>query len=272
LKYGFVIPGGDLWTQIEVAREIEDAGWDGVFVADSVYGLDPWVTLAGMAMRTERVRLGTLLTPVSRRRPWKLASEMATLDQLSNGRVVISAGMGAIDTGFDKVGEVTDRKVRGQLLDEGLDLLPRFWSSQPFHYHGEHYHVDWDPTFWKCEPVQSPRIPIWVVGAWPRMKSVRRALRWDGLIVAKMDAKGSYEDVTAEDIKTIKAFADENREETTPFDIIMEGVTPGDDHARVTAQLQPYEEAGLTWWIESMWESPGGMEAVRARIKQGVPR
>src|SRR5436305_9815532 len=167
MKYGFVIPGGDLWTHIELGQEIEAAGWDGVFVADSVIGLDPWVTLAAIATRTERVRLGTLLTPVSRRRPWKLASETATLDQLSNGRVVISVGLGAVDTGFDKVGEETDRRVRGQLIDEGLELMTRFWSGQPFHYHGEHYHVDWEPTFWSCNPVQSPRIPIWVVGAWP---------------------------------------------------------------------------------------------------------
>src|SRR6476620_4646651 len=122
MRYGFVIPRGDLWTHIELAEEIEASRWDGVFVADSVFGLDPWVMLAAIATRTKRVRIGTLLTPVSRRRPWKLASETATLDQLSNCRVVISVGMGAIDTGFDKVGEETDRKIRGQLLDEGLEL------------------------------------------------------------------------------------------------------------------------------------------------------
>src|SRR5215210_1665136 len=155
MQYGFVIPGGDVPEIVDVAQEIEDAGWDGVFVADGVYGTDPWVSLGAMAARTERVRLGTLLTPVARRRPWKLASETATLDRLSNGRAILSVGLGAIDTGFDSVGEATDRKVRGELLDEGLELLARFWSGQPFSYHGKHYNVEWG-TDWSYKPVQSP--------------------------------------------------------------------------------------------------------------------
>ena len=218
MKYGFVIPGGDVLDHIEIAEEIETAGWDAVFVADGVYGTDPWVSLAAIAVRTRRVRLGTLLTPVSRRRPWKLASETATLDRLSGGRAILTVGLGAIDTGFDQVGEVTDRRVRGQLLDEGLDVMTRLWSGRPFSYSGEHYHVEWDAT-WSYTPVQSPRIPIWVVGAWPHKKSVRRAARWDGLIAAKKEADGSFVQPTPDDLREMKALIEENRASADgPFD------------------------------------------------------
>ncbi|MDP9380206.1 MAG: LLM class flavin-dependent oxidoreductase [Chloroflexota bacterium] len=139
MRYGFVIPGGDVKTLVEVAQEIEEAGWNGVFVADGVYGTDPWVSLAAIAVCTQRVRIGTLLTPPSRRRPWKLASEAATLDRLSNGRVILPVGLGATDTGFDKVGEETDRRVRAKLLDESLEIMTGFWSGRKFSFEGEHY-------------------------------------------------------------------------------------------------------------------------------------
>jgi alkanesulfonate monooxygenase SsuD/methylene tetrahydromethanopterin reductase-like flavin-dependent oxidoreductase (luciferase family) len=276
VKYGFVIPGGDVLDHVEIAQEIEAAGWDGVFVADMVYGTDPWVSLAAIAALTRRVRLGTLLTPVSRRRPWKLASETATLDRLSEGRVILAVGLGAIDTGFDKVGEATDRKVRAQLLDEGLDVVTRFWSGKPFSYHGRHYNVEWG-TDWAYTPVQSPRIPIWVVGAWPREASVRRAARYDGVLAAKMSDSGAFSQPTPDDIREIKAFVDKHRSASgldtqTAFDIVVEGVTPGKDVEKMRSILEPLAEAGATWWIESMWMVPGGMKAVRKRIAQGPPQ
>ncbi|HYO50153.1 MAG TPA: LLM class flavin-dependent oxidoreductase [Chloroflexia bacterium] len=276
MKYGFVIPGGDVLDHLEIAQEIEAAGWDGVFVADMVYGTDPWVSLAAIAALTKRVRLGTLLTPVSRRRPWKLASETATLDRLSQGRAILAVGLGATDTGFDKVGEATDRKVRAQLLDEGLDVITRFWSGKPFSYHGKHYNVQWG-TDWTYTPVQSPRIPIWVVGAWPREASVRRAARYDGVLASKMSDSGGFSQPTPDDIREIKAFVDKQRSEAgldtgMPFDIVVEGVTPGKDPEKTKAILEPLAEAGATWWIESMWMVTGGMKAVRKRIAQGPPQ
>lgn len=271
MQYGFVIPGGDVDTLVEVGQEIEAAGWDGVFVADAVYGPDPWVSLAAIAVRTSRVRIGTLLTPASRRRPWKLASETATLDRLSEGRVILPAGLGAIDTGFDRVGEVTDRKVRAQLLDECLEVVTRFWSGQPFTYEGEHYKVNWD-TGWIYEPLQKPRIPIWVVGAWPRKKSVARALRYDGLLPVMMDSTGSFVDVKPEDVHDMRRWIEKHRTEQSPFDIVIEGVTPAEDREKAISIVRPFAEEGATWWIESMWDVPGGMDAVRARIKQGPPR
>ena len=272
MRYGFVIPGGDVGTLVEVAQEIEVAGWDGVFIADGVYGTDPWVSLAAIAARTERVRIGPLLTPPSRRRPWKLASETATLDRLSNGRVILTVGLGAVDTGFDKVGEQTDRAVRAELMDESLEIITRFWSGQPFQYEGKHYHINWGPD-WMYTPVQTPRIPIWVVGAWPRTRSLQRALRYDGLLAARIGEADNFPPpVTPADVREIKHFVDTHRAAQTPFDIIVEGVSPIGSTEEAAAAVRPFAEAGATWWIESMWDTPGGLAAVRKRIHQGVPR
>src|ERR671926_142111 len=140
MRYGFVFPRGDARTAADFAHEAEQAGWDGFFVWEPVWGIDAWVSLTAAAMRTDRIRLGTLLTPLSRMRPWKLASETATLDNLSNGRVILSVGLGAVDTGFEAFGEVTDRKTRAELLDEGLDILTGLWRRQPFTLHRQALH------------------------------------------------------------------------------------------------------------------------------------
>ncbi len=274
MQYGITLPTSvDARTLAELAHEAEEIGWDGIFYWDIIWGNDPWVALAAVAMRTERIRMGTMLTPLSRRRPWKLASEAVTLDHLSNGRLILPVGLGAPETGFDKVGEEVDRKKRAKMLDEGLDILNGLWSGQPFSYNGEHFHVE-DVTF-SPTPVQSPRIPIWVVGAWPRMKSMQRVLRYDGVIPTKKNADGSFDELTPADLSAMKAFIDEQRSLTTPFDIVMEGETPGDDAEKGTAIVRPLMEAGLTWWLEAVWGSPekqGGLEGMRKRIRQGPPR
>ena len=273
MQYGLTLPTTvDARTLAELAHEAEEVGWDGVFYWVIIFGNDPWVALAAVAMRTERIRMGTMLTPVSRRRPWKLAGETVTLDHLSNGRLILPVGLGAPDTGFDKVGEETDRKVRAKMLDEGLDVLTGLWSGHPFSY-SEHYHIQ-DVTF-SPTPLQSPRIPIWVVGAWPRMKSMRRVLRYDGVLPMKMNDDGSFAEMTPADIQAMKTFIDEQRSQTSPFDIVMEGETPGDDYEKAAAIVGPLAQAGVTWWLEAVWASPqtrGGLEDMRTRIKQRPPR
>src|SRR5215510_12006860 len=141
MKYGFVLPCGDARTAADFAYDAEQAGWDGFFVWEPVWGIDAWVALTAAAMRTERIRLGTDLTPLSRMRPWKLASETATLDHLSGGRVILAVGLGAIDTGLPEFGEVTDPRTRAFQVDEGLDLRAGLWAGQPFSYEGTHYTV-----------------------------------------------------------------------------------------------------------------------------------
>ncbi len=275
MRYGFVLPYGDARTAAELAHVAEQAGWDGFFVWEPVWGIDAWVCLTAAAMRTERIRLGTMLTPLSRMRPWKLASETATLDNLSGGRVILAVGLGALDSGFDAFGEVTDRRTRAELLDEGLDILTGLWRGQPFSYEGKHYHVKETTFSPPPPPVQQPRIPIWVVGAWPREKSMRRALSYDGLLPSVFGDDGKPRELTPDDLRAMRAYVEANRAETTPFDIVMEGETPGDDPARAAAIVRPWADAGATWWIEALWNEPrdaAGLQAVRRRAAQGPPR
>jgi alkanesulfonate monooxygenase SsuD/methylene tetrahydromethanopterin reductase-like flavin-dependent oxidoreductase (luciferase family) len=270
VRYGIVIPKGDPRAVAELAREAEEAGWDGAFYWDGISigemeAYDPWVVMAAMAMRTERVRIGAMLTPPARRRPWKLARETVALDHLSNGRLVLPVGLGAVDDGgFSKVGEPTDRRVRARLLDESLEILTGLWSGEPFSYEGEHYRLE-EMTFLP-RPVQSPRVPIWVVGAWPSERSMRRALRYDGIL-----AYTTRGEVTPEDIRAIKGYVEKNRGTHGPFDIVWEGETPGDDADRAVEIVRPFAEAGITWWIESPWSPPNEPADLRARIRQGPP-
>jgi len=225
-------------------------------------------------MQTERIRLGTMVTPLSRMRPWKLAGETATLDRLSNGRVILSVGLGAVDTGFDAFGEVIDRKTRAELLDEGLEILTGLWRGQPFSYKGKHYTIKKTGFLPPPPPVQQPRVPIWVVGAWPREKSMRRVLRYDGLLPNPMTAKGKHRKMTPADVRKMKAYVEANRTEATPFDIVVEGTTPGGSRKKAGAVVRRWADAGATWWIEAMWENADeadAHEAVFKRIQQGPP-
>ncbi len=275
MQYGFVLPSGDARTAADFAHDAEAAGWDGFFLAETVWGIDAWISLTAAAMRTERIRLGTDLTPLSRMRPWKLASETVTLDHLSKGRVTLAVGLGAIDTGFEAFGEQTDRKIRAELLDEGLDILTGLWHGQPFSYAGKHYTITPTAFYPPPPPLQQPRIPIWVVGAWPRMKSMSRVVRYDGILPAVMDDAGQWQATTPADIRAIAAFVATERTATTPFDIIMEGETPGDDPAAAAAIIRQWADAGVTWWLEAMWSQPAtpeGLEHVYRRMLQGPPR
>lgn len=265
MKYGFVMPEGDARKAADMAHEAEEAGWDGFFVWEPVWGIDAWVCLTAAAMRTDRIRLGTLLTPLSRMRPWKLASETATVDRLSNGRVILSVGLGATDTGFTAFGEVVDRKTRAELLDEGLEILTGLWRGQPFAFDGKHYHVKETSFAVPPPPFQQPRIPIWVVGAWPHEKSMQRVLRYDGLLPAVMNRT-----LEPADVRQMADYVTANRAATAPFDTIVEGRTPIDERGQDAAILGPWVEAGATWWIEARWDEDA--DSTIRRLRQGPPR
>jgi len=274
VKAGVILPTGGPRDAAEIAGEAEAAGWDGFFVWEPVWGWDAWVALAAAAMVTERIRLGTMLSPVSRMRPWKLAGEAASVDHLSGGRVILSVGLGAIDSGFEAFGEVTDRRTRAELLDEGLDVVTGLWRGQPFSYEGKHYRVHETSFLPPPPPVQQPRIPIWAVGAWGRERSMRRVLRYDGLLPNVIGEDGEGRAITPEDVKAMAAYVAERRTEDTPFDIVIEGETPGDDPGRVADEVGPLAEAGMTWWLEARWNvsSPTVLDDLRHRIAQGPPR
>ena len=274
MRFGFIFIGNDPRMAVDWAQAAEEAGWDAFFTWDAPWGTDPWVTLGACAVRTERVRLGTIITPPSRRRPWKLAAELATLDQLSNGRAIFTAGLGAVDSGFANFGEATERKVRAELLDESLEIINGLWQGQPYSFTGKHYTVTPSTFPPPPPPVQQPRPPIWVVGVWPRPRSIERAARWDGILAGKMNTPGQHESLTPDDLRTLQADLAARRAArglTGAFDIVVEGMTPGDSSDRGADIVRPLAEAGATGWLESQWSAPG-LDEVFARLKQGPPR
>lgn len=265
MKFGFVVPWADAEDVGELAAAAEESGWDGLFVWEPVWGVDAWIALAFAAVRTSKIRLGTMLTPPSRRRPWELAGQVATVDRVSAGRVTLSVGLGAIDSGFDAFGEECDRRVRAELMDECLDIVCGLWAGQPFSYDGRHYTVR--PTEFPTigHTVQQPRVPIWCVGALGRPRSMQRALRWDGIIPQVLDGEARLPHL--DEVAALRGEVTAARGDDA-YDIVIEGSM---------AQHSPaaYAEAGATWWIESMWEAVGEHSPVAAvydRLHQGPPR
>jgi alkanesulfonate monooxygenase SsuD/methylene tetrahydromethanopterin reductase-like flavin-dependent oxidoreductase (luciferase family) len=269
IKLGIIITTGEPRLAADLAALAEAHGWDGVFTWDGIAigtmaTFDPWVVMAAMAMRTERVRLGAIVTPPARRRPWKLARETMTLDRLSNGRLVLPVGLGTTDdAAFGNVGEPTEARVRAELLDESLAILAGLWSGQPFAFAGRHYRFD--AMVFRPTPIQQPRIPIWVVGAWPHERSMRRTLAWDG-IVAQVEGAAAIREIVA---WAERAWPPATRDRA--WDVIAEGNTPSADPSSAVATVAEYEAAGATWWIESDWES-ATVETIRRRIEAGPPR
>jgi hypothetical protein len=279
MRYGFVLPGGTAIEQLEQAVLAEQAGWDGVFVWEAAYGIDAWTLLAAMAQRTERIRLGTMLTPLPWRRPWKVASQAVTLDQVSGGRAILAVGLGAVETDLGNTGEETDRRLRAEMLDEGIDIIAGLWEGR-LGFEGRHYQVDLEARQDLAEtaaPVQK-RIPIWVVGAWPRPKSMRRVLRCDGLLPACMDENG-FRATTTDDIEAMLGWLVSRGTHIglrPDFDVVMEGETPADDPDAAAAVVARWAEAGCTWWLETRWEMPhhstDRMRQVQERLEAGPPR
>jgi probable F420-dependent oxidoreductase len=261
-----------------LAREAELAGWDGFFVWDHLQFFDPlapvpvadpWIALAAVATATERIRLGPMVTPLARRHPWQVAREAATLDHLSNGRLILGVGLGGLpEAEFDAFGEVSDARVRAQKLDEGLAILAGLWTGEPFSFAGEHYRVA--ETRFQPNPVQSPRIPIWVGGSWPNKAPMRRAARWDGAFPASSENSGMAM-LSPDEVRDIATYVAAHRQDDGPFDLVIGGETPGDDPSQAASVIAPYADAGVTWWQEMVHGFRGPLAAMRARIQQGPP-
>jgi alkanesulfonate monooxygenase SsuD/methylene tetrahydromethanopterin reductase-like flavin-dependent oxidoreductase (luciferase family) len=256
-----------------LARDAEDVGWDGFFLWDHLQTepngpvADPWVALAAIAMQTERIRLGALVTPLPRRRPWKFARETATLDRLSRGRLIVGVGIGGdFWREYSAFGEVAEDKIHAAMLDEGLDVVTGLWSGKSFSYDGRHYTVR-DAQFLPT-PVQTPRIPVWVAGIWPHKAPMRRAARWDGICPIPLVDGGSIE---PGEIREMLAYIGQYRSIGDPFDVVVAGYVGKEPPEAATALLRGYAEAGVTWWQEGFLPTDT-LEMVRARIHQGPPR
>jgi alkanesulfonate monooxygenase SsuD/methylene tetrahydromethanopterin reductase-like flavin-dependent oxidoreductase (luciferase family) len=282
MRFGFVVPHADARDFAELAALGEQHGWDGVFTWESLYGVDAWVTLAAAAMVTTRIRLGTLLTPAARWKPWDLASAVGTVDRLSGGRVTMSVGLGAVHDGWTAFEADEGRRVRAGKLDECLAIYAGLLAGQPFRYDGRHYSARPTDHLLPDPPVQRPHPPVWVVGAYvtgrDRQPSLDRAARWNGLLPTVIDG-GEGRDVR--DPGELAALIGQVRRRREalghggePYDVVLEGDSSGE-----FVQLDPpdpatWAAAGATWWVESWWSVPTGPEGlaeVRRRVQAGPP-
>ncbi len=266
----------------DLARRAEDAGWDALFVWDHVthakalrrHIADPWVLLTAAALATRRIRLGTMVTPVARRRVPKLAREVTTLDRLTGGRMILGVGLGSpVDDEFGSFGETTDRRELAARLDEGLDALNLLWSGEPVTFRGDHVVIE-DVAFLPT-PVQRPRVPVWVAGQWPARRPMRRAARWDGAVPLLPPGDGGEpRQPDAATVREIHQFLTDCRAEAGlaagPFDVMMSGTSPAESAAAgdLTGALG---QAGATWWAECRWDDLERAAPMIRRVDQGPP-
>ena len=241
MRHGLSLPNVGTATElVELAMKAEDSGWDGVFFWDHLHlrrdlrldVLDPWVLLGAVAHATSRVRLGVLVTPLARRRPWKVAKEVVTVDHLSGGRVVIGVGLGTPpDDEFGAFGDPTNARERAALLDDGLAVLDGLLTGEPFVHDGPHFHVDAEL---RPAPIQRPRPPIWVAGVLPHRRPFERARHWDGVMPLSAD-----ELMTPDQVREVLAITGTRN----GFDVVVSPVPSFPPAA--------FEDAGATWLIAS---------------------
>jgi alkanesulfonate monooxygenase SsuD/methylene tetrahydromethanopterin reductase-like flavin-dependent oxidoreductase (luciferase family) len=286
MRFSINIPNfgdfADARNVAKVAVAAEQAGWDGVLVWDHVvhdkqqhrgqeFG-DPWMLLTAAALATSRVRLGTLVTPVARRRPEQLARQVATLDALSGGRVIFGAGLGGpIEDEYGSFGDTTDPTVLAERLDEGLDILRRYWSGDVVNHEGEHYRVR--EVSLLPASAQRPHPPIWIGGFWPHRRPMRRAARWNGAAPLFLTARhGVIPPV--DQVRDLVAFINQERQDSTaPFEIVLGGATHHDPN-KAGDQIGPLAELGATWWDERRLQTGDDfhrLTPVLRRIDAGPP-
>jgi alkanesulfonate monooxygenase SsuD/methylene tetrahydromethanopterin reductase-like flavin-dependent oxidoreductase (luciferase family) len=267
-------PYSDVRLLAELALEAEQSGWDGCFLWDHIQMArgeplaDPWVALAVMAYVTSRIRLGTLVMPIFRRHLAKLARETVTLDHLSRGRLILGVGLGD-----DRFGEISafggpqDDRVRAEVLDEGLAVLTGLWSGRPCSFAGKHLHVK--DAYFTPASFQSPRIPIWVAGTWPKKPPFRRAARYEGIVPVVGDMATPLSPAQTRDIVD---YIGRFRTQGVPFDVIHFGLTRGVSADEDREVVGSYTSVGVTWWIEQALSWSGSIEEIHRRIRQGPPR
>ncbi|MGH9210882.1 MAG: LLM class flavin-dependent oxidoreductase [Acidimicrobiales bacterium] len=262
MQFGLSIPPfTDARSLLDLAVDAEGAGWDGVFLWDHMQWdtdlrldvHDPWVLLGAMAARTERVRLGTLVTPLARRRPWVVAKQVTSLDHLSGGRAVLGVGLGVPDDGdFADFGDPGDLRERGRVLDEALELIDRLLRGGPVEHHGAHFDVTAEL---RPRPLQEPRPPIWVAATAPYQRSLRRSLRWDGAAPLSPSAVPTPDELAA-------YLADV--EPPSGWDLVA--------FRAPEVPIAAYEPTGATWVIDSTWPEGDWVTEFRDRIRLGPAR
>ena len=270
MRFGAYVPTSgeyDVATLVELAREVESLGYHGMFVWDNILSTfdgrgildDTTVALTAIVLATQNLHCGPLVTPLARRRPWKVAKELATLDRLSRGRMVLGVGLGGT-WDFAPFSEPPADRRRGEILDEALTVVTACWSGRDVHHHGRHFTVDGARML--PVPVQQPRIPIWTAGYWPATAPFARAARWDG--VAPLRKGHLFEGLLPDELSACLRHIQQLRDRDEAFDAVYfdTGTAP------VTrSRVDEYEAAGATWWLVSTNPAEESLAEFRARLR-----
>lgn len=257
----------------KLAVEAEKSGWDGFFLWDHLVEwnkpipvYETFTSLSAIAVGTSRIRIGTTISPLPKYKPWIIARKTVALDHLSNGRLTLGVGLGAIEsTDYGRFGEAPENHVLAEKLDESLKIITGLWTGKRFKHRGKHFSIK--ETIFRPSPLQRPRIPIWVAGFWPHKAPFKRAVRWDGVVPLRMPGRLA----ATEDIKKIASYVQDHRPSKPDFDIVTIGWTMGVNRVRDREKVLKYQEAGTTWWLESMWTKRERPEEMKARIRKGPP-
>ncbi len=287
IKYSLNMPNFGTYSDINIlmklAKDAEEAGWDGFFLWDHMYlssrlernnqfgesFTDPWIALTAIATVTTKIKIGTYVTPLPRRRPWKLAREIVSLDRLSKGRLILGIGLGNPNFEYEGFGEEENLKIRSQKCDEGLEILEGLLSGNPFSYDGNHYKIK--EVIFKPKPFNK-KIPIWIAGRWPYKNPFKRAAKYDGVcpICAKYEGS-SPRSLYNSDVEEIIFYIKKFRKNMENYDIIIAGKTPID---KIEAKkiIEPYIDVGATWWSETINDWRGPYEEMLKHIIKGPPK
>lgn len=279
MKFGLSLPNrgpfGDIHLIMDLAIMAEEVGWDGFFIWDHIASgvlphIDPWITMAAIASKTEKMLLGIHVTPLSRRRPWKVAREIVSLDHLSGGRMVLGVGLGDFRRKeFEAFGEIADPPTKAEMLDEGIEIITGLQSGEPFEYSGEHYSIG--QTVFKPCPIQKPHVPVWVAGQWPNKPPFRRAARWEGVVpIAKGRKKEHF--LSPTEVREMMAYIWKYRSVDTPLDVCLCGITEGRSLSNDKAIVESYKDVGVSWWIDFIYTGRGSVKDNEKRIRSGPPK
>jgi alkanesulfonate monooxygenase SsuD/methylene tetrahydromethanopterin reductase-like flavin-dependent oxidoreductase (luciferase family) len=271
VRFGVYVPTFgeyNVETLARLAGEVEAAGWDGFFIWDHLAWTpdgeqelaDTTVALTAIALATERVRFGALVTPLVRRRPWKFAKETATLDRLSRGRLVVGVGLGA-QGDVAPFGEARRPAEGAEVLDEALEVLCSLWTGNPVMRVGAHFRLD--AAVLRPTPLQRPRIPIWVAGFWPNRAPFRRAARFDGALPL---ARGELlKELAPAELRRCHDYIISRRSSGRPFDLVVFAPSVMSNPETLAA----YEDAGATWWVAAVDPRSESLDDFRGRILHG---
>jgi len=292
LKFGLYCPTfgdySDPRYLVELAQLAESSGWDGFFLWDHILltgsGLpvaDATTTLAAIATSTNKINFGPMITPIPRRRPWKLAKELITLDHLSRGRTILGAGIGSPDWEYTLFSENPSLKTRAEKLDEGLEIIAKMCTGKRFSHSGNQYTVLEEEI--GPGSVQNPRIPTWIAGTYGSKAPFRRAARWDGVFPIKMDVdelrkpsdsvrNWSSTWMSTAQLAEVVEYIKRQRGSLTGFEVAYSGSTLGDSDSVASEKVQEFEESGATWWLEWILDAPNLVDKYMELIEKGPPR